>query len=78
MIKLGLCHTGLTFSQWRCCEFTNKGVNILKPSERIIGTYNLDDIKEYGSVFLPSKYDKSERRLHISIHAEGAIKVHPL
>lgn len=45
------------------------------PGERIVGTYSLDDVKEYGPVLLPSTSEKPERRLHISIHAEGAIKV---
>ncbi|XP_008812811.3 uncharacterized protein LOC103723626 isoform X2 [Phoenix dactylifera] len=45
------------------------------PGERILGTYSLDDVKEYVPVYLPPTSEKPERRLYISVHAEGAIKV---
>ncbi|XP_019702812.1 uncharacterized protein [Elaeis guineensis] len=45
------------------------------PGERILGTYSLDDVKEFVPVYLPSTSEKPERRLYISVHAEGAIKV---
>ncbi|KAH7688715.1 Vacuolar protein sorting-associated protein 13 [Dioscorea alata] len=45
------------------------------PGERILGTYCLDDTREYMPIFLPSTSDKPDRRFHISITAEGAIKV---
>lgn len=45
------------------------------PGERILGTYSLDDVKEYVPVYLSSTSEKPERRLFVSVHAEGAIKV---
>ncbi|KAL7225811.1 hypothetical protein ACSBR1_021051 [Camellia fascicularis] len=45
------------------------------PGERIVGSYTLDDVKEYTSVCLPSTSEKPERTLLVSVHAEGAIKV---
>ncbi|PKA51468.1 hypothetical protein AXF42_Ash002833 [Apostasia shenzhenica] len=45
------------------------------PGERIVGTYNFDNVKEFIPVSLPSTFEKPERRLSVSVHAEGAIKV---
>ncbi|CAL9110355.1 unnamed protein product [Musa acuminata var. zebrina] len=45
------------------------------PGERILGAYSLDDIKEHAPVYLPSTTEKPERRLYISVHSEGAVKV---
>ncbi|KAJ0968632.1 hypothetical protein J5N97_025549 [Dioscorea zingiberensis] len=45
------------------------------PGERILGTFSLDDTREYMPIFLPSTSDKPDRRFHVSITAEGAIKV---
>ncbi|CAH1424589.1 unnamed protein product [Lactuca virosa] len=44
-------------------------------AERVVGSYTLDDAKEYKPVVLPSTSEKPERRLLISVHAEGALKV---
>ncbi|XP_062008854.1 uncharacterized protein LOC133725578 isoform X1 [Rosa rugosa] len=45
------------------------------PGKRVLGSYALDDVKEYSPVQLPSSPEKPERTLHISIHVEGATKV---
>ncbi|XP_050382411.1 uncharacterized protein LOC126799284 isoform X2 [Argentina anserina] len=45
------------------------------PGKRVLGSYALDDVKEYNPVQLPSSPEKPERTLHISIHVEGATKV---
>ncbi|KAE9461490.1 hypothetical protein C3L33_06604, partial [Rhododendron williamsianum] len=45
------------------------------PGERVIGSYTLDDVKEYAPIYLPSTSEKPERTLLVSVHAEGAIKV---
>ncbi|WOK94697.1 hypothetical protein Cni_G03402 [Canna indica] len=45
------------------------------PGERILGAYSLDDVKKHEPVFLPSTTEKPERRLYISVHSEGAVKV---
>ncbi|ONI15169.1 hypothetical protein PRUPE_3G028500 [Prunus persica] len=45
------------------------------PGKRVLGSYTLDDVKEYSPVQLPSSSEKRERTLHLSIHAEGATKV---
>ncbi|VFQ83984.1 unnamed protein product [Cuscuta campestris] len=45
------------------------------PGERIIGSYTLDDVKEYGHVCLSATYEKPERTLCISVCSEGATKV---
>ncbi|XP_074272572.1 intermembrane lipid transfer protein VPS13-like isoform X1 [Silene latifolia] len=48
------------------------------PGERIIGSYTLDDTKEYAPVRLSSSsmsFEKHERTLLPSVHAEGAMKV---
>ncbi|KAK9757453.1 hypothetical protein RND81_01G163800 [Saponaria officinalis] len=48
------------------------------PGERIIGSFTLDDIKEYAPVRLSStsvSSEKQERTLLSSVHAEGAMKV---
>ncbi|XP_034206662.1 uncharacterized protein LOC117620640 isoform X2 [Prunus dulcis] len=45
------------------------------PGKRVLGSYTLDDVKEYSPVQLPSSSEKPERTLHLSIHAEGATKV---
>nr|GFC12725.1 putative vacuolar protein sorting-associated protein 13A isoform X2 [Tanacetum cinerariifolium] len=44
-------------------------------AERVIGSYSLDDAKEYKSICLPANSEKPERRLLLSVHAEGALKV---
>ncbi|GAB4836767.1 hypothetical protein Ancab_001679 [Ancistrocladus abbreviatus] len=45
------------------------------PGERIVGSYALDNVREYGPVNLPSSFEKRERTLLSSVHAEGAMKV---
>ncbi|KAK9757470.1 hypothetical protein RND81_01G164400 [Saponaria officinalis] len=48
------------------------------PGERIIGSFTLDEIKEYAPVRLSStsvSSEKQERTLLSSVHAEGAMKV---
>ncbi|XP_048318354.2 uncharacterized protein LOC107405745 isoform X2 [Ziziphus jujuba] len=45
------------------------------PGERVLGSYALDDVKEYMPVYLPSSCEKPERTLLLSVHAEGATKV---
>lgn len=45
------------------------------PGERVLGSYALDDVKEYMPVYLPSTSEKPERTFFISVHAEGATKV---
>ncbi|KAK9079002.1 hypothetical protein SSX86_000671 [Deinandra increscens subsp. villosa] len=44
-------------------------------AERVIGSYTLDEAKEYKPVCLPATSEKPERRLLLSVHAEGALKV---
>ncbi|TKY59210.1 putative vacuolar protein sorting-associated protein 13A [Spatholobus suberectus] len=45
------------------------------PGERVLGSYDLDDVKEYMPVYLPSTSEKPERTFYLSVHAEGATKV---
>ncbi|XP_057415336.1 uncharacterized protein LOC130710179 isoform X3 [Lotus japonicus] len=45
------------------------------PGERVLGSYALDDVKEYMPVHLPSTSEKPERTFFLSVHAEGATKV---
>ncbi|XP_027919445.1 uncharacterized protein LOC114177994 isoform X3 [Vigna unguiculata] len=45
------------------------------PGERVLGSYDLDDVKEYMPVCLPSTSEKPERTFYLSVHAEGATKV---
>ncbi|PON37049.1 Vacuolar protein sorting-associated protein [Parasponia andersonii] len=45
------------------------------PGERVLGSYCLDKVKEYIPVVLPSSSEKPERKLVLSVHAEGATKV---
>ncbi|XP_062110985.1 uncharacterized protein LOC133822610 isoform X2 [Humulus lupulus] len=45
------------------------------PGERVLGSYSLDDVKEYMPICLPSSSEKAERKLFLSVHAEGATKV---
>ncbi|OVA10906.1 Vacuolar protein sorting-associated protein 13 domain [Macleaya cordata] len=45
------------------------------PGERVLGSYALDDIKEQIPVYLPSTSEKPGKRLFLSSHAEGAVKV---
>ncbi|KAF1899682.1 hypothetical protein Lal_00019812 [Lupinus albus] len=45
------------------------------PGERVLGSYTLDDVKEYMPVYLPPTSEKPERTFFISVHAEGATKV---
>ncbi|XP_026401188.1 uncharacterized protein LOC113297020 isoform X1 [Papaver somniferum] len=45
------------------------------PGERILGAYSLDDIKEQMPVYLPSTSENPGKRLLVSTHAEGAVKV---
>ncbi|XP_068635600.1 intermembrane lipid transfer protein VPS13 isoform X2 [Aristolochia californica] len=45
------------------------------PGERVLGSYNLDDVRECIPVHLPQTFEKPQRRLLLSVHAEGAIKV---
>ncbi|KAJ8775429.1 hypothetical protein K2173_023194 [Erythroxylum novogranatense] len=43
--------------------------------ERVVGSYALDDLKEYMPVYLKSNSEKPKRSLLLSVHAEGATKV---
>ncbi|KAL4187276.1 hypothetical protein AMTRI_Chr09g38240 [Amborella trichopoda] len=45
------------------------------PGECVLGSYILDDVREFVPAFLPSTYEKPERRFFLSVHAEGAVKV---
>ncbi|KAK6918056.1 Vacuolar protein sorting-associated protein 13, DH-like domain [Dillenia turbinata] len=45
------------------------------PGERVVGSYNLDEVKEFPPVYLSSTSEKHERTLLFSVHAEGATKV---
>ncbi|ESR43047.1 hypothetical protein CICLE_v100108862mg, partial [Citrus x clementina] len=45
------------------------------PGERVVGSYVLDDLKEYVPVHLQSTAEKPERTLLLSNSAEGATKV---
>lgn len=45
------------------------------PGEGLVGSYSLDDVRDYTPVHLSATPDKSERRFSISVHAEGPIKV---
>ncbi|KAK7315042.1 hypothetical protein VNO77_33574 [Canavalia gladiata] len=45
------------------------------PGERVLGSYALDDVKEYIPAYLPSTSEKPERTFYLSVHAEGATKV---
>ncbi|XP_052202477.1 uncharacterized protein LOC127808127 isoform X2 [Diospyros lotus] len=45
------------------------------PGEHILGSYIIDDVKEYPPVYLPSTSEKPQRSMVVSVHAEGAIKV---
>ncbi|XP_061363844.1 uncharacterized protein LOC133307357 isoform X2 [Gastrolobium bilobum] len=45
------------------------------PGERVLGSYALDDVKEYMPVYLPSTSEKPQRTFFLSVHAEGATKV---
>ncbi|MQL85897.1 hypothetical protein Taro_018428, partial [Colocasia esculenta] len=45
------------------------------PGERVLGSYYLDDVKEYPPICLAPSSEKPERRFFISVHAEGATKV---
>ncbi|XP_078445725.1 vacuolar protein sorting-associated protein, putative (DUF1162) isoform X2 [Wolffia australiana] len=45
------------------------------PGEHILGTYNLDDVKEFPLVCLASSLEKPERKFSIAVRAEGATKV---
>ncbi|KAK7300278.1 hypothetical protein RJT34_11120 [Clitoria ternatea] len=45
------------------------------PGERVLGSFPLDDVKEYMPVYLPSTSEKPERTFYLSVHAEGATKV---
>ncbi|KAH6809791.1 hypothetical protein C2S51_027574 [Perilla frutescens var. frutescens] len=45
------------------------------PGERILGSYAIDDVSSHSLVCLPATLEKPERKLLISVHSEGAIKV---
>ncbi|KAG9141648.1 hypothetical protein Leryth_015341 [Lithospermum erythrorhizon] len=45
------------------------------PGERVVGSYALDDVKDFSPVHFPATLEKPERTLFISVHSEGAIKV---
>ncbi|EXB26144.1 Putative vacuolar protein sorting-associated protein 13C [Morus notabilis] len=45
------------------------------PGERVLGSYSLDEVKEYIPVDLPPSSEKPGRKLVLSVHAEGATKV---
>ncbi|XVE86346.1 hypothetical protein DITRI_Ditri18aG0027900 [Diplodiscus trichospermus] len=50
-------------------------VTIEVPGERVVGSFALDDLKEYMPVHLQSTSEKPERMLLLSVRAEGATKV---
>ncbi|XP_059074534.1 uncharacterized protein LOC131074913 isoform X2 [Cryptomeria japonica] len=45
------------------------------PGKGALGSYGLDDVRDYTSVHLTETPEKSERRFFVSVHAEGPIKV---
>ncbi|KAM7261915.1 hypothetical protein ACFE04_020992 [Oxalis oulophora] len=45
------------------------------PGERVVGLYALDELKDFAPVHLKSTSEKPERKLLLSVHAEGATKV---
>eukprot|EP01018_Ginkgo_biloba_P017830 Gb_28330 [translate_table: standard] len=45
------------------------------PGKGVVGAYGLDDVRDYKPVHLPTSFEKSERKLFVSVHAEGPIKV---
>lgn len=45
------------------------------PGERVIGSYALDDIKDYAPIYLPATPEKPQRTLIVSVHSEGAVKI---
>ncbi|CAI0559649.1 unnamed protein product [Linum tenue] len=45
------------------------------PGERVVGLYTLDLMKEHAPVYIKPASEKTGRTLHISVHAEGAMKV---
>ncbi|KAK4437331.1 Vacuolar protein sorting-associated protein 13 [Sesamum alatum] len=50
-------------------------LNVEVPGERILGSYAIDDAPAHSLVYLPATSEKPERKLLISVHSEGAIKV---
>ncbi|XP_022765514.1 uncharacterized protein LOC111310374 isoform X3 [Durio zibethinus] len=50
-------------------------ITIEVPGERMVGSFALDDSKEYMPVLLQSTSEKPERMLLLSVRAEGATKV---
>ncbi|KAL3354105.1 hypothetical protein AABB24_018653 [Solanum stoloniferum] len=45
------------------------------PGERVIGSYALDDVKDYAPIYLPATPEKPQRTLIVSVHSEGAVKI---
>ncbi|XP_042063835.1 uncharacterized protein LOC121807630 isoform X1 [Salvia splendens] len=45
------------------------------PGERILGSYAIDDVSAHSLVYLSATSEKPDRKLLISVHSEGAIKV---
>ncbi|XP_031091593.1 uncharacterized protein LOC115996484 isoform X5 [Ipomoea triloba] len=45
------------------------------PGERVVGSYTLDDVKDYTPVCLSATSEKPERTLLVSVCSEGATKV---
>ncbi|KAM3303588.1 putative protein isoform X1 [Capsicum chacoense] len=45
------------------------------PGERVIGSYAIDDVKDYAPVYLPATPEKPQRTLIVSVHSEGAVKI---
>ncbi|KAL9665135.1 hypothetical protein QQ045_020546 [Rhodiola kirilowii] len=45
------------------------------PGKGSLGSYTLDDVKDYSPTLLGTNFEKSENKLLVSVHAEGAIKV---
>ncbi|XP_009615133.1 uncharacterized protein [Nicotiana tomentosiformis] len=43
--------------------------------ERAIGSYALDDVKDYAPVYLSATPEKLQRTLIVSVHSEGAVKI---
>uniref|UniRef100_A0A7N0U003 Vacuolar protein sorting-associated protein 13 VPS13 adaptor binding domain-containing protein n=1 Tax=Kalanchoe fedtschenkoi TaxID=63787 RepID=A0A7N0U003_KALFE len=45
------------------------------PGKGLLGSYTLDDVKEYSPIMLGTDFGTSENKFLVAVHAEGAIKV---
>ncbi|KAG8383675.1 hypothetical protein BUALT_Bualt04G0038500 [Buddleja alternifolia] len=45
------------------------------PGERVLGAYVIDEASAHSLAYLPATSEKPEKKLFISVHSEGAIKV---